>query len=246
MRRGWIVALGLAIMTQMALAADLPERNIIKAIFSEPTDRYDHGILGDAIEFGALELTVNICVQCAKQDLRIYTIRLPKSRVFEDLSPRLTDLDNDGANEVVVVETALDKGASLAVYDALGKVAQTPFLGQPHRWLAPAGMADFDGDGIKDIALVEKPHLTKEMQIWRYKDRKLTMIAHLGGLTNHRIGDAFISGGVRNCGQGPEIITVDADWARVMATGFKDGNLTPRVMGAFTGQTDLQKALDCR
>jgi hypothetical protein len=38
----------------------------------------------------------------------------------------------------------------------------------------------------------------------------------LPGLTNHRIGEAVISGGVRDCGQGPELILASKDWTRLM------------------------------
>jgi len=33
-----------------------PEATILSAEYAEPTDRYAHGILGDAIEWGALRI----------------------------------------------------------------------------------------------------------------------------------------------------------------------------------------------
>jgi hypothetical protein len=50
---------------------------------------------------------------------------------------------------------------------------------------------------------------------------RLVETARLAGLTNHRIGDDFISGGVRECGQGPELILASRDWTRII--GVVDG-----------------------
>ncbi len=35
----------------------------------------------------------------------------------------------------------------------LSIIAETPPIGIPHRWLNPAGIADFDGDGVADLAI---------------------------------------------------------------------------------------------
>ena len=104
-------------------------------------------------------------------------------------------------------ETDLALGASLAVYGPSRQArTPTPFIGQPNRWLAPAGIADFDGDGRVEIAYVDRPHLLGELVFVRLEGDRLVETARLPGLTNHRIGDDFISGGVRDCGQGPELI----------------------------------------
>src|SRR5690606_33675671 len=127
-------------------------------------------------------------------------IVLPHTRVFEDIEPRLADLDGDGAPEAIVVETDLDRGARLAVYDAGGLVAATPFIGRRHRWLAPVGAADLDGDGRVEIAYVETPHLGKTLKIVRLVGDDLQPVAEAPGLTNHRIGDPFIQGRIATCG----------------------------------------------
>jgi hypothetical protein len=213
------------------------QAEIASARFTAPTNRYDHGILGDAIEYGALELTLT--------DGRRLQFTLPETRVFEDLEPRLADLDGDGLVEVIVVETLMTKGAQLAVYTETGKLAATPHLGRSHRWLAPIGMADLDGDGTVELAYIEKPHLSKILRIWQLKGKKLHQVANLTGLTNHQIGQDFISGGIRVCDGKTEIITVDADWSHIMATTFSKGKLTVKSLGPFIGQKSLKAALDC-
>jgi hypothetical protein len=191
------------------------EPRILRADLAEPTDRYAHAVLGDALEWGALTLVLD-----GDPETTI-TLRLPETRVFEDIAARLADVTGDGLPEVVVVEADLDLGASLAVYGPAGKLAATPFIGQPNRWLAPAGIADFDGDGQVEIAYVDRPHILGELVFVRMEGPRLVETARLAGLTNHRIGDDFISGGVRECGQGPELILASRDWTRII--GVVDG-----------------------
>ena len=216
------------------------------ARFADPTDRYVHGILGDAIEYGALVLTVANCPGCANEMLDEVTLTLPKNRVFEDLEPRVVDLDYDGYPEIVVVETDLALGAQLAVYGVDGKLAETPFLGQRHRWLAPIGAADFNGDGAMEIAYIEKPHLTKLLKIWTYENGALYQIAEASGLTNHRIGEDFITGGVRTCTDHPEMITVSADWQYIVATRLIGTDLEFTTLGRFEGPQSVADAMTCR
>ncbi len=83
------------------------KHDIIRAWLAEPTKRYDHGILGDAIEAGSLVIE--------RRDGTRHMVRLKDDAVFEDLEPRLADLDGDGHDEIVVVKTYLKQGSSLAV-----------------------------------------------------------------------------------------------------------------------------------
>lgn len=218
---------------------------IIGATYVEPVSRYGHNVLGKNAEWGALRLTLDTCPACASKQTETVLIRLPETRVFEDVAPRVVDLDNDGVPEVVVVETDLSKGARLAVYNQTGAIAATPFIGSAFRWLAPLGAADLDGDGRVELAYIDRPHLAKILRVWRYENRTLTEVAETPGLTNHRIGETSISGGIRDCGTGPEIITADAEWLQVMATRLRDGKLTPQALGPYKGPASLITALAC-
>jgi hypothetical protein len=230
----------------LALLAPVPaagEWAVTSAEFTQPTTRYDHGVLGDAAEYGAMRVFVT---DSAGKRGRAHTdIVLPPSRVFEDLAPRLADLDGDGANEIIVVETDVTRGASLAVYDAYGVVARTPFLGQTHRWLAPVGAADLDGDGRVEIAYIETPHLGRVLKLVRLSGDDLVPVAQVDGLTNHRIGDAFIQGGIADCADGPVIVTADADWTQVMVTRFDGRTLTTEAVNPYTGPQSLDSATIC-
>lgn len=237
-----IICAALLVLAQVAQAT--PPNVITHASFAEPTDRYDHGALGDAIEWGALKIRVDMCIGCETRMVRDYLIRLPETRVFEDVVPRIIDV-GDAVQLVMVVESDLSKGARLALYDEGGMVAATPFIGQRDRWLAPVGAADFDGDGNIEVAYIDRPHLAKTLRIWRYQDGALSEIASLPGLTNHRIGEADIGGGVQICAGVPQMVLASGDWARVMVVGFENGAFVARDAGPHLGRQSLNAALKC-
>jgi hypothetical protein len=137
--------------------------NIAAVWLGGPTSRYAHGVLGDRIEASRLVVQTDTGVTLA--------LELPPSRVFEDLQPRLADLNNDGVVSILLVETDTKRGASLAVYavenERIVRRSMTPFLGLPHRWLNPLGVGDFDGDGRTDIALVATPHIGGRLRLYR-------------------------------------------------------------------------------
>lgn len=163
-------------------------RDILRAWLSGPTDRYEHGVLGDKIEASALQIET--------RGGKHLTVRLKDDAVFEDLKPRLADLDGDGFDEIVVVKSYLKRGASLAVIaERNGKyeiVAETPPLGTPNRWLDPAGIADFTGDGKPEIALVRQPHVVGELELWAWVAGTLRKIAAMPDASNHVIGSRAI------------------------------------------------------
>jgi hypothetical protein len=216
----------------MPLAASA---EIVSASYAEPTPRYQHGVFGETEEWGALAFGLS-------DDQRMI-LRLPETRVFEDIAPRLADVDGDGAPEMIVVETDLSLGARLAIYDEAGFVAATPFIGQTHRWLAPIGVADLDGDGSVELAYIDRPHLARLLRVWRFQDGTLVEVAQAEGLTNHRLGDPAIGGGLRDCGAGPEMITADARWSRLVASRLIGGRIESRFVAEGV---DFAAALDCR
>lgn len=218
-------------------AAGAAKDVISSAKYAAPTTRYDHGILGDAVEYGSLVLTLTT-------GKRI-TIQLPQTRVFEDIAPRVIDLDGDGAPEVIAIETSLQFGARLSVYGPKGLIAATPHIGRSHRWLAPIGAADLDGDDYIEIAYIDRPHLARLLKIWRFKDSQLTLVVERGGLTNHQIGQDYISGGMRDCGAGPQMITANADWSRIVASVFENGEIRSVEIGNHDGRAAFRQALEC-
>lgn len=231
--RRWPGLLAGALLGLMPLVATADE--IVSATYAEPTQRYQHGVFGETEEWGAFAFELS--------DGQRMILRLPETRVFEDIAPRLVDVDGDGAPEMVVVETDLSLGARLAIYDEMGFVAATPFIGQTRRWLAPIGAADLDGDGLVELAYIDRPHLARLLRVWRFEGGALVEVAQAEGLTNHRLGDPAISGGLRDCGEGPEMITSDARWSRLVASRLIGDRIESR---SIAEGVDFAAALDCR
>lgn len=173
------------------------------------------------------------------------TFELPRTSVFEDVHPRLTDLDGDGAPEVITVESDQRLGARLAVWGSDGRIVATPYIGTRFRWLAPVGAADLDGDGSIELAYVDRPHLAKTLRVWRYEQGELIPLGALPGVTNHRIGEPDIAGGIRSCGEMPEMLVASADWRAILAIRFEAGVFSQRQIGTDTSRDAFARALAC-
>ena len=161
--------------------------DIAQAWLIAPTTRYPHYVRGQQYEAGGLRVQL--------QGGDIVTLMLDAGHVFEDRTPRLADLDGDGYDEIVLVLTSLQYGAALAAYSLEGRElvlkAQTPFIGRAFRWLNPAGIADYTGDGQLDIALVQKPHLTKRLELWTMRNGRLVRLSSVDDVSNHHNGSSI-------------------------------------------------------
>lgn len=229
--------------------ADFPESKVTtqstngiqSAWYDDATDRYAHGVLGDAIEPSTLVITDN--KGCT------HSIVLDQAHVFEDLAPRLTDIDGVSGVEVITIRSHRNYGAQIAVYkfadNTLTLATSTPYIGTSNRWLAPIGIADLNNDGDIDIAFVDRPHLAKVLRVWSYHDGELQQVASEAGYSNHKIGEDFISGGIRTCNGKVTMITADARWNRILETTLQDNRLISKDIGAFEGTESLSNALLC-
>lgn len=234
-----LIAVLVALAPQGLLA-----RDIAGAAYVEPTGAYGHGALAGG-EYAGLRIDYD--------DGSHAVLRLAAA-VFEDTAPRLHDFDGDGAPELVVVVSGFATGAMVQIIDVVGdnarSIGQTEPIGRRHRWLAVAGIADFDGDGRAEVAYVDRPHLAKVLRLvavdMRPGEARLTPLAEAPGLTNHHLGSAEIEGGVRACpGAAPVIVTADADWREIVETRFVEGRLRSTSVGAYTGTESLATRLSC-
>ncbi len=155
----------------------------VTARYTDPTKRYAHGILGDPIEAGGL-----LVVRKGKT----YYYKLDDAFVFEDLQPRLADVDNDGELEFITIQSSLTMGASVAIYkikdEKLQPYAASPFIGTSSRWLNIAAINDLDDDGKVEIAWVQTPHIGGILKIARVQNGALDLVDEISGVSNHRIG----------------------------------------------------------
>ena len=157
---------------------------IRRAWLAEPTAEYDHGILGDGIEAAALKVET--------ADGVVLSVPAPAGTVFEDLGPRLWDLDGDGDAEAWVIRSGPGEGGRLEAYSVQqGKLAlrfATDPIGLGYRWLNPVGVADFTGDGQREVALVRTPHIGGILIVYRPAGAYLERIGAVPGFSNHAIG----------------------------------------------------------
>ena len=224
-----------------SLVTMLNSSGIQSAWYDDATDRYAHGVLGDAIEPSTL--VVKDEKGCT------LSVVLDQKHVFEDLAPRLANVDGIPGNEVITIRSHREFGAQVVIYqlseNEIKLLASTPYIGTSNRWLAPVGIADFNNDGDMDIAYVDRPHLAKTLRVWSYRDGKLHQIANKRGYSNHRIGEDFISGGLKSCDENVAMITADSSWNRILETTLKDNQLSSRDIGEFQGPESLSSALQC-
>jgi len=199
--------------------------SVKKAWLSGPTGIYSHGILGDPVEASALNV---LTAQGQK-----FTYRIDQRSVFEDLRVRLVDLDGDGREELVVIRSYLEEGSALSVFRlglrGIKPLAETPPIGLSHRWLNPAGAADFDGDGKIEIAYVETPHIGGTLRLYQLGLGGLHQEYEAPGFSNHKMGSRMLDMSAvvdwNNDGI-PDLAVPDASRRRLRVVGFAGGNFS--------------------
>jgi hypothetical protein len=194
-----VCAVVLSVMVTSANAGErLPDggtatttgRGPVEAWYEDPTTRYNHGALGDAIEAGSL---------AAVDDTgQRFTLRLPEHLVYEDITPRLADLDGDGRNEIITIRTDVEAGAAVAVYgivnSILVEVAATPPIGRKNRWLSIAAIGKFLGTHGREIAIVKTPHIGGQLELLVFAEGMLKpKYPTISGVTTHVIGSRHLT-----------------------------------------------------
>lgn len=159
--------------------------DIRQAWYGRPTTRYGHAVLGDGIEAGSL-----VARDAAG---RTHEFVLPETHVFEDITPRIADLDGDGRNEIVAIRSSLRRGGAVAVYGLrdgeLRLLDASEEIGRSRRWLNVAGIANYLGSSRPVVAWVETPHLGGVLKMATFENGKLRRFGkNRSGFSNHFIG----------------------------------------------------------
>jgi len=161
----------------MAISLD----SLVVAQYTLPTEKYAHGVMGDIIE--AEQLVVSI-------DGNFFELTLEESYLFEDLRPRLYDVDGDGQQEFITIRTHVEKGAGIAIYKVvLGRLIEYAFvaeIGFSSRWLNPVTFDDLDDDGTVELVWVQTPHIGGVLKVAKINEGEMTVITQaLEQYSNH-------------------------------------------------------------
>ena len=224
----------------LALAAGAAQAEITSAEYKDQTSIYGHGVVPGG-EYARLSFTLSNGTTLSTDAV---------GGVYEDTAPRLVDLDGDGSPEVITVFAHANAGAAIRVWDesedgsTVELMAEGDPIGRRFRWLAVIGAADLDGDGTIEIAYVDRPHLAKTLRIVRIDGDSLTEVASFAGVTNHRIGEPDIAGGIRDCGAGPERLVASSSWTELLAVTY-DGQFSAMTLGTDTSRPAFHRALAC-
>jgi hypothetical protein len=168
------------------------------------SERYVHGVLGDAVEATRLVLLERHSLRVLRELL------LAPPHVFEDIAPRRVSL---GARDGLLTVQSGPQGAQLVLVDAdpaapgaLRVAARGPALGAPSRWLSPIT------DGRHWLA-VHTPHIGGVLHLYRQEGAQLSAQRLHDGVSNHRIGSRWLD---MSAWQGRHLLIPDQSGRRLL------------------------------
>lgn len=147
----------------------------VAALVGTSTDRYKHGVLGDAIEATSVVILERHSLEV------IYRYDLPAPYVFEDITLRPVRIG--ARDQLAVVRSGPNGGAALALVGLnAGKLELSagPDFGQANRWLNPLV-------GFGEIYAVHTPHIGGVLNRYTLENGKPNASKQLEGLSSHSI-----------------------------------------------------------
>lgn len=190
----------------------------VYAQYTNPTTRYAHGILGDQIEAGQLVVVV---------DSQFYELTLSDEFVFEDIRPRLADVDQDGQLEFITIRTKINAGGGIAIYkvggERLFEFAFVPEIGLSNRWLNIAAIDDLDEDGVVDLAWIQTPHIGGILKVAPIQPGQIKSVVEARQYSNHVIGARNLCLSVLTASDSTKILFVP-NQSRNKIVGFSFAN----------------------
>jgi hypothetical protein len=189
---------------------------------SDPSSRYDHGVLGDELEAGSITL-----VETNPDLVVVSRIEIPAPAVIEGLAPIWADLDGDGGREILVTVSDQTEGARLVLYNEEGRIlARGPAAGQGYRWRHQLAAAALGPAGEILIVDVLRPHLDATLEFFSWKGDRLVLEGELAGYSSHGIGsrnlDMALIGDLDGDGA-LEVVVPDLSREYLNGVGFTTG-----------------------
>lgn len=152
-------------------------------VYSDPTSRYDHGVLGDELEAGSLT-----SLDPATGSVN-WVYRADTGAVFEGLAPIVAEFADEPGQEIIVTESNREVGARYVVLSERGEViAKSDPIGQGYRWQHAIAVAPFAADGELELVGVRTPHLRATVEYYRLEGGVLRRVASLAGYSSHDLG----------------------------------------------------------
>jgi hypothetical protein len=169
-------------------------------ILTEPTTRYDHGIAGDEFEASAIAL-----VETAPEFRVIQTIPIEAPDVIEGVSAIWADIDNDGAQDIIVTLSNSQSGSRIVAYREDGTLlAESDPIGLGFRWRHQIAVAVFAPDQPPMLVDVRTPHIGGIVEFLQFKDGKLEVVYETRSFGTHTIRtrnlDSALAGDFNNDG----------------------------------------------
>lgn len=153
-------------------------------LLTDPTDRYPHGVLGDAIEGGGFAL-----IETAPEMRVAAHVLIPKPQVIEGIMPLWVDWDGDGNREIIVTLSDAAQGAQIVLFGEDGtRLASGTAVGEGNRWRHQIVVAPFGPHGEMELAAVLTPHIGGVVEFYQWQGDQLSVVAQLPGYSSHVIG----------------------------------------------------------
>lgn len=153
-------------------------------MLSDPTEKYNHGVLGDQFEAASLTL-----IETQPEPRIKSKVILLEDEVIEGISPIWVDLDGNKDREIVVTVSDFDLGAGIVVFSEAGeRLAEGSKMGRPYRWRHQIGYLNLGPGGENELAVVRTPHIGGVVEYYQYRDGELKIVAEYPGITSHKLG----------------------------------------------------------
>ena len=153
-------------------------------ILSDPTEDYQHGVLGDSLE--AKSFTIINTQPTIEISSKIF---LDEDEVIEGIAPIWVDITGDQQREIILTVSNFNLGARIEIFSENGQVlAEGPMMGQPYRWRHQIAVGAFGPDGEKELAVVRTPHIGGVVEYYQFSEGELSVVAEFPGITSHKIG----------------------------------------------------------
>ena len=181
-------------------------------IYSRPTNRYEHAVLGDDLEASGMVLVETVSGLAA-----LWQIDLD---VGEGIAPLWADFDGDGRREIVATVSDAAQGARLVVFTDDGlPLASGDAIGQGFRWRHQLAIAAFAADE-PELAVVRTPHSGGIVEFYQRRGQTLDIATQLDGYNSHLPGSRNLDMGLAGDFDGDgelELLLPTADFARLGA-----------------------------